>query len=409
MATLNDTLNKKKPLATVPDVDPIDLESSDTQTSSTEPTPQNQTPLDPGTKSLASALQQKPEYLEGYRQLANDPDYQQRVPSDTRLSLQNAIDKAEQLYTQRTDKNDWLEVAQVLGRAAAQYGAARAGQRTGHDMSNLGFDKGIDYGQRNEQAFRDYQQQLKNAGTLEDQEKDARREVSTGLSEQLRAQRDAETQKRQDANAARAENRDALAQKRFESTQTEQQKRSELQDINQQQGELAKKLQARESLVNQMQQEGDLSDKSVKKLQEKYGTLAAQGGVDLDQLNTELNSAKKQDSFLGFKYNTADEDKKKQILQSKTDEVKNLIEGLKAHKQQLLQNKSPSLTNQPNVDAQRTAPVIAQPNVQNSLPKQDNQASTKQDAKIAQYADLHKLTYEQARKVLTDRGYKPQE
>lgn len=274
----------------------------------------------------ADELEKNPDYLEGYRELARDPEYVKSAPLPTRNALQQAIDKAEANYEKRTTRNDWLEVAQMLGRAVAQYGAARQGVNTGRNMSGLEFMPGIDYNARNDRTFRDYQAQLRNAQTLDDAERRARAEDRENelfnLRDKKETRLETERTKKADEREARADKREEIANRRIE-----------LQELNNEEKSLAGQLKARQALVNQIQQEDDLTSSSAKKLQEKYGMLAAQGDMDLATLQSELAAATKPGRIWGT---NPDPEKQATILQSKVEELRNLLDAVRARKKQIV-------------------------------------------------------------------------
>lgn len=108
-------------------------------------------------------------YLNELHKLANDPKYQTSMPEESRASLHEALANAKQLYKDQADRNDWYQVAQTLGRAVAQFGAAQAGKQSGLNMSNINMGPEVDYESRNRRALGEYQQDVSNA-KLEDLE-----------------------------------------------------------------------------------------------------------------------------------------------------------------------------------------------------------------------------------------------
>jgi hypothetical protein len=110
-------------------------------------------------------------------ELSNSQQFQEEAPVSARKSLAEAMDKANKAYQERASKNEWAEVAQLVGRSLAQFGAAQEGMRTGTNMAGLNFGPGIDYGARTDRAARDYQQELKNISQLEDLSTRERKEL----------------------------------------------------------------------------------------------------------------------------------------------------------------------------------------------------------------------------------------
>jgi hypothetical protein len=69
-------------------------------------------------------------------------------------------ERAYELFDKAKSRNEWLELAQLLAKAATQYGAARAGQRKGVDMSGLNIP-GVDYDKRTEGEERMLERRLR--------------------------------------------------------------------------------------------------------------------------------------------------------------------------------------------------------------------------------------------------------
>jgi hypothetical protein len=275
-------------------------------------------------------------YLQDLETLSADPRYNE-PGSPARESLKQAMEKARELYQERASRNDWGEVAQTVGRALAQYGAARSGMRSGQDMSNLPMGRGIDFGSRGDRLLQEYRQDIANARDLDQLDRQAAQEArQTGQKEYGRKEdylktalsiargREEEQARlaRERAGDARSDSRESLADKRLQ-----------LQDIREQEKLLQKQLQARQQLVNELGREEDLSPRSAKKLQEKYGQLAAQGDVDLNQLQAELVSTDKPGRLWGT---NPDPEARKKKLADKVEEIKALLAETRKAREQLL-------------------------------------------------------------------------
>lgn len=301
--------------------------------------------------------------LNKLNELANSQQFQQEAPASARKSLAEAMDKANKAYQEKSSRNEWAEVAQLLGRSVAQLGAAREGLSTGHDMSKLDFGPGIDYGARTDRASRDYQQELSNVDKLsslsraeqKDTQDESRHKYSREsgvLGKALDTQLSLEREKRLSEGAQSAEESRAQREARMEAERARREKgqqdredsrlseadrRLQIADLSKQEESLASRLKAAETLKNQLQQEDDLSSKSAKRMEEKYGPLAASAGIDLAQLRAELASATKPGRFYGT---NPDEEKKAAILSATTQKTKNLLDGVRMQKESLLHRKA---------------------------------------------------------------------
>jgi hypothetical protein len=286
-----------------------------------------------------------------YEKLLNDPQYQISAPPESKATLAAAVDKARENYKTETNKNDWLEVAQMLGRAGAQYAAGRAGENTGRDM-NLNLAPGIDYEKRNVRAEGLYGTETKNAENLTNQERLDYANSEKAKEEQLRRRtgfleaniknrqepeiKAATIQGAQDVESVKAAaERERLRHKQAEDDArlSEQEKKDELRDLDRQEKSLADKLKARIALTTQLGQEDDLGSKEVGKLQEKYGSLAGAGDLDLGQLQDEMSKATKPGMLWGT---NPDPEKQHKVLQEHVDEVRNMLQGIAQRKQELL-------------------------------------------------------------------------
>lgn len=99
-------------------------------------------------------------------------------------------DRAYQMYNEAKSRNEWLELAQILGQAVTQFGAAQVGMRTGRSMAGLQIP-GVDYGARTAQEQRLLETRLRDIGAEQEREET--------LAERLRRE------KREAAADARAE------------------------------------------------------------------------------------------------------------------------------------------------------------------------------------------------------------
>ena len=72
-------------------------------------------------------------------------------------------DRAYKMYSEAKDRNEWLQLAQVLGQAVTQFGAAQVGMRTGRPMTGIQIP-GIDYEARTAQEQRLLESRLRDIG-----------------------------------------------------------------------------------------------------------------------------------------------------------------------------------------------------------------------------------------------------
>lgn len=319
-------------------------------------------------KSLAGELKNSKYYLNQYEQLANDPKYAAQLPPDTRSSLKQAIADAKSMYDQKTSMNDWMEVAQTLSRAMAQYGAAAQGLRDsgkyGQNMSNVQFGPGIDYEGRNRRALEEYNMGVRGAKDLGDADRQAFLDEQSGRNKEYgekagmlkegitattQAERIAEQERAANLRYGASDRRADARQKQADDRQSEHERALQYRDLDAQEKSLSKQLQAGQSLANNLQSEDSLSSKDAEKLKVKYGSLAANAGVDLpSSLNDYQKSApKRQRQFMGMSVpgtETTDTEspQNKQSLYDAlglTEKLKQL-EDIKRQKQQLTHGSS---------------------------------------------------------------------
>lgn len=340
-------------------------------------------------------------YLDQMRQLSESPEYQRSVPPDTSSNLKSALDKAQQMYDKKATTNEWLEVAQTLGRAVAQFGAARAGMAGGNraNMANLDMGAPIDYGARTDRAFREYQQSLRSAGDEADRARQNYLDTETA--------RQAGYGKREDYLKSALKNAQEIEgdEARFRRTQELERQRAglsaasadraerkmQLSELSRQEGSLQKQLQEAQSLANTMLSDEDLTKKSKDKLQEKYGAQAARAGIDPSVL-AEISEQSKDEGILGTGLLRGEDKKKKASLVNEKvmAPLRNMLDSIQSRKKELLRGGAP---------------------VEQAEPRKATEApaSSGADPKIQQYADQYKLSYEQAKKILAGRGYTPAE
>lgn len=279
-------------------------------------------------------------YVQGLKKLSDKAQQSPLVPPETKQSLQDAMNSAKELYQQQANRNDWLEVAQTLGRAVAQFGAAQSGMRSGRDMSGLNFGPGINYEGRNQRALAEYRQGVDNAKDLAGADKEKYREEATaqerGFNREedyfksgLGAARESEHDKSSNARQNKADKRQAQRESDVD-------RKLEIADLNKQESSLQKQLRAAQSLAVDLTNE-DLSGKSEQKMQEKLGARAGEAGVSMQELR-DIAEASKDKGILGTGIlRGEDKTKKSELLQQKVvDPIKNMLDAIAARKKELI-------------------------------------------------------------------------
>ncbi len=377
---------KLKPISSVPQVG--------TQ-QATQPDPQDVdvTSDDSHEKDqLARKLRSSPEIIQDYRNLANDPQYQTQVPSSTRESLKKALDKAEQLYDQKTNRNDWLEVAQTVGNALSQFGAANSG------AGPINPGPGINYQARNERAGQEYgravakekdlnqadRQQFEdkykyNKDQFGNQESVLKTELSVAdkaeadkrardlaqikadQQDKADAARDNRTDKqlrtqeniarnRDDASIKREEMRQRLREQNEErknsktsDIQSKKERDAELKDIQAQEKSLSNQLNQAIGISNDLISSPDVSKKNREKVRSKLGERSGKAGVDLTAAQDYLESEDAPRTGGGiFSSGKIDASKAKPVVEEKLGitNMRAALDELKARKKALMDQKS---------------------------------------------------------------------
>lgn len=347
------------------------------------------------------------DYLKKYEDLLEDPKYAETAPADQRESLQAAIDRAKDTYSSEKRKNEWLEVAQMLGRAGTQFAAAAAG-KDARDMSNLDFGKGIDYQGRTQSAFEEYRQATREAAGLTDANRQRTLDENivkrsefgkrSGMyKEGIDAMRDAERNRRLEESETRISGRQAKAEqqrgvdesyRRAEAVLRDQEK-----DLETEATQAQKVQDATTKLFNQLESEG-ASKKTVQAWEKQNPDVAKAAGIDLNKLQADLSKEETRPRILGGRSKDEDQAAKQDIVnqykQQATGNLRDALDKLKAHRQKRQEMASGKLS--PQEALQQSEPMMVTP---------------KRDPQIEQYAKQYSLSYEQAQKVLESRGYQP--
>jgi hypothetical protein len=221
-------------------------------------------------------------------------------------------DRAYKMYSEAMDRNEWLQLAQVLGQAVTQFGAAQVGMRTGRSMAGLQIP-GIDYEARTGQEQRLLESRLRDVeGQQEREEKQAQR-----AREEERWKKEFGLKERELAGRVSSEQKE-------ERKTTEKNLRDQLKLAQEQET-------AALSVANILASEPDLSDKTMRKIEEKLPGLSAKAGIStLDLKQIEQDATNK-----GFIWDTLDKEKKNKLIQERVvakakATTSNLLEQLKA-------------------------------------------------------------------------------
>lgn len=190
-----------------------------------------------------------------------------------------AREQAYKMYEDEKKRNEWLELAQILGRAGVQLVAAQGSQgKYGRDYSNIPMGPGVDYGARTAASQRMLESRLRDVerGELlreraqDAAEREADRRERLGL-ERARLQMEAGRPEKKSPEEM-LNLRESLLQKRQEEAESRK--------------EQAAKEKAMESAIGAQQilASGDATNKQKDKARETLATSAAQAGIDLDKL-----------------------------------------------------------------------------------------------------------------------------
>lgn len=351
-----------------------------------------------------SPPRKKKPYVQQLEELSDDPQYAIGQPQDNRSTLQEAISKAEAAYQKKSDVNEWAEVGQMLGKAAAQYAAAQAGMKSERNLGNIDPGQSIDYGARTDRAFRQYQQAVNNSKDLNAADKQqfqegeqAKKESFNRKQEPLKLGAQAEREASQQASSERNTNARITEQNQKEDrTRQQHQTDMNVKDIQGDEKDLEKAAQNGQTLIANEEVLDDLSSKDASKLQSKYGAAAGAAGIDMAQVKANAEDPNKypetDKSILGFSYKGKDPDRYKKSLRAEVQKIQDRLAEVRAQKKQLLGGgQRPS--------APGTAPTAPQ----NSGAGASNKTVTQ--AQINAYATQYKMAPDAARKYLENQGY----
>lgn len=343
------------------------------------------------------ALPTSQAYVDKMQELASDSAY---TPKDTtpedRKSLQNILDLAQKQFEDAQSRAEWQDVAQTLGKALVQYGAASTGG--GRDQSNIA-QPTVDYGARINAAQQTLAGRQKTALSKFELDKQAKDEELKQQANEYRNIADALEAGRKTASAReqdqasldraiklerqRAAN-DAAKEKNVKPDYTPI--KLQLDDLSSQEKQLTGEVKAAQQLFNDQATVEDLSKKPAADLKKKYGQLAANAGIDLNDLSAKLEATDKPGTF----WNTPDPGARKKILDSELAPKLNLLRDIRKQKQDILASISGGQPAQ--APAAQTAPA-----------PQQSSASGPTEEQVKQYASQYKLPEDKARAILIKR------
>lgn len=286
-------------------------------------------------------------------------------------------DKAYELYDQAKSRNEWLELAQVLGQAATQYGAAQVGMRTGRNMAGLQIP-GVDYGARTGQEQRMLESRLRDIGEAETREQ--------RLKEREQERADTAGYRKAELTLKQQELKDKAEERAGRMSAEERQDRqirakSLVSDLDTKQ----KELRAAQQFANQLALEDDLSSKTVKKIEEKTPGLLGQAGID----PIDLKQIEQEATQRGYIWDTLDKEKKNELIQERIiNPRKQSLNNIKAQLDRLSggQKSAPSATMEPaaTAPAARTVKIQAPDGSIAEVPAEKAQKYIDKGGKIVQ-------------------------
>lgn len=324
-------------------------------------------------------------------------------PADL-TALDQAEQDAEMLYRDRASRAEWLSVAERVGNSLVRLGAAQKGLQTGVDMSHLQLDKPLDWEGKIDRYGREYDRDLGVIGKQKGQARqgvaDKQKQFDTDYDvtmDKLKPEldfskykygqeydthqaglRDSAAFSRQEASLAaqeaRADKRDAVRQTR-EGDLIDKDLRNKKYDNLQKQLKVAQQEAGNTAaLVDILGKADDLSEGSLRKLEEKSPGILAKAGVTPE----ELALVEKNAEVPGRLYGTnVDEGKRKAgldaLVKAKRDEITNLRQALDS----LLQGQGQG----------------------------QDQGKKVTRAELDEYMKQYKVTEEQARATLGKSGY----
>lgn len=352
-----------------------------------------------------------------------DDDYKadMTAPSYDRTKLEDALNHARELRDTQTNRNDWLEVAQTLSRAVAQFGASQSGMshegRYGRDNSGLNFGPGVDFERRNQRAMQEYQQTAKEQGDLANLDRESDKDSNSQAKEDYMSNRDrlqdalklAESRERQKADQDLYNLREQRQDAKDQGKDDKYLLRENLKDTRTEIDKLSDKDRNLRAAIGVMLRD-DLSSKADDKNKEKIDKLAADAGITSTQLINATDTANKDmpgtaaqvwGKVTGDPIDMDANRKKREqsIYQALGSDTKARLDALVAKKARMLKGDTNPDTN-PDSDSSQTPPPVVQSNTGAT-------AATETDPKVSTYAKEHGIKYARAADILSKRGYVP--
>lgn len=312
------------------------------------------------TQAGNKAIVDKPDYGEVKTLMDQLQKVKMMVPETEKPDWDAKLQQAKDLYKDQTNRNDWAEVAQTIGKAAAQFGASASNLGGRHDVSGLQIP-GINYENRNERALREYQT---NVGELENERRSAHEQALENLrqgelgyeqqykplSEALKtAQERAGIQQRgyqegqleqprlQAAEAYRESQRDLMMGK-FNQTEADKQARAQGQANAAQQKPLQDQAVAASTAASLYDNYDKLDKKGKAAADTKAAQLLGKAGLSPAEMDDIDKKASEGSGILGM-FQSPDP-KKKAALIMQNEHVQSLMQGLDQLRQQRASNAS---------------------------------------------------------------------
>ena len=231
-------------------------------------------------------------------------------------AIQAERDRAEELYDKARSRNEWLELAQTLAAAVAQFGAAQSGLASGV-AARMPAIAMTDYGARTGRSERDLERKLRNIEQDASAKERASKEKTETEEFNIRMQLEQEKFRERQAEKQIAAGRETAEDRQIRSLQAG--------DIRSQLQQKQKELEAASQLANQLAMEKDMSSKSLNKLEERIPGLLGKAGVD----PTDLALIEQEATERGYIWDSVNKEKKAQlikerILDKKKQEIKDL-------------------------------------------------------------------------------------
>lgn len=327
--------------------------------------------------------------------------------------------RARDLYNQRADRNQWLDVAQTIGNSLIKLGMAQQGLRKGVDLSRASDPNLVhDFSKDTDRAFGDYKTDLATALEKRSQairageigrreELDAAEKKPRQLGEvykqkedtyqQMLRQRDMldRSAAQEERQAQRERDRQAAAEKKeLEKEKTAEIKRlSDLIDDNQ------KQLSAANELVGQYNNYNNLNKRAKQQVDVKLGQLAGKAGIPSEVLNTIGEKSKEGTGIFGMFQSENPKAKAELVSSEVVDPLKQKLEELQEQRRQLTQSSGTMKAMPPSGSASgETQPASS------TAAKSAGKKMTR--AQLSEYAQKNFGGNEAAaRKFLEDKGY----